>query len=231
MKRIGIICAMSEELKLLKDAIKNAHTIHIKELNFYVGTLYSQPVVLVKSGIGKVQAGATAAILIANFNIKVVIHSGSAGGIGNNIKIGDLIISTGTVYHDVDVTAAGYKYGQLPDQPLIFKASPMWENLLVKSAQNVGIKVKRGLIVSGDQFVSSNASDHKILKYFPTALACEMEGAAVGQIAHWFHVPYVVIRAMSDNGNDEAEINFKKFLITAGKRSAQIVLNLCKDLQ
>lgn len=230
MKRIGIICAMSEELKTLHQALTHEQVVNIKGIKFYVGKIDSQPVVLVQSGIGKVQAGITAAIMIVHFNLKVVINSGSAGGIGSGLSVGDLVVSTGTAYHDVDVTASNYKVGQLPNQPLIFKANPEWINRIVGSSKAVGLTAKKGLIVSGDQFVASQKSIDLILKNFPNALACEMEGAAIGQVAHQFKIPYVVIRAMSDVGNGNAEMSFDKFIIKAGKRSAQMLLNLCKTL-
>ena len=228
--RIGIICAMSEELKTLYDALQHGRTVNIRGIKFYVGKIGTQPVVLVKSGIGKVQAGLTAAIMIVRFQPSVVINSGSAGGIGSGLSVGDLVVSTGTAYHDVDVTTSGYQYGQLPNQPLVFKASPKWEDLIVNSSRAVGLNAKKGLIVSGDQFVASQSADQKILKRFPSALACEMEGAAIGQVAHQFRTPYVVIRAMSDVGNGQAEVSFDKFIVTAGKRSAQMLLNLCNRL-
>lgn len=231
MRRIGIICAMSEELKTLYESLRNRRTVNVKGIAFYVGSIYGQPVVIVQSGIGKVQAGATAAIMMVRFNVEVVINSGSAGGISPKLSVGDLVVSTGTAYHDVDVTKSGYQFGQLPNQPLIFKASPRWEDLIVKSSRAVDLNAKRGLIVSGDQFVASRQADQQILRRFPDALACEMEGAAVGQMAHQFKTPYVVIRAMSDVGDQKAEVSFDKFILRAGRQSAQMLLNLCRGLQ
>ena len=231
MKRIGIICAMSEELRTLYESLSDRQTVNIKGIVFYIGNIYSQPVVLVQSGIGKVQAGATAAIMMVRFAVSVVINSGSAGGISPKLSVGDLVVSTGTAYHDVDVTTSGSRWGQLPHQPLIFKASPHWENLIIKASRAVGLNAKSGLIVSGDQFVASRQADQRILHYFPDALACEMEGAAIGQMAHQFRTPYVVIRAMSDVGDQKAEVSFDKFIMKAGRQSAQMLLNLCQGLQ
>ena len=226
--QIGIICAMSEELSRLRHSLQNGKVVNVNGIHFYTGLLSGQPVILVQSGIGKVQAGLTAAIMIVRFNVSVVINSGSAGGIGRGLSIGDLVVSSGTAYHDVDVTTSGYHYGQLPNQPLIFKASPKWSRLVIKASAAVGLNAKLGLIVSGDQFVASRDEDRKILQHFPDALACEMEGAAIGQVAHQFKVPYVVIRAMSDVGNQDAEVNFDQFIVQAGQRSAQMLLNLCQ---
>ena len=137
------------------------------------------------------------------------------------------MVSTGTAYHDVDVTTSGYKYGQLPGQPLIFPASKKWVAKICNASKNVGLNAKQGLIVSGDQFVASAKANQLILKHFPHALACEMEGAAIGQVATQFKVPYVVIRAMSDVADGQAEMSFDKFIVQAGKRSASMLLNLC----
>ena len=122
MKTFGIICAMDEEIKELKDALENEEEITIGTLPFYKGTINGKNVVLVKSGIGKVEAGITAALLLTNFKIDVMIHSGSAAGIGDGLKVGDIVIATETAYHDVNCTADGEVWGQLPGQPARFKA-------------------------------------------------------------------------------------------------------------
>ncbi|CAM2826481.1 5'-methylthioadenosine/adenosylhomocysteine nucleosidase [Fructilactobacillus fructivorans] len=231
MKTFGIICAMDEEIKSLKSALKDEKEKDINGIKFYDGTIDGQHVILVKSGIGKVEAGITAAILLENFNVDVLIHSGSAAGIGNGLSVGDLVISTQTAYHDVDATAAGYEYGQLPGQPARFDASNVWINKISDASKDTGINPKRGLIVTGDQFIAGQKMIDDILKNFPDALSAEMEGAAVGQVAHQFKIPYVVIRAMSDVGDEDANQSFDEFVVDAGKRSAQMLLNLFKNTE
>lgn len=224
--KYGIICAMEEEIKELLANLKEVQGQNIGEMHYYSGKIFDNDVVLVQSGIGKVQAGITTAFLIQNFNVDCVINSGSAGGIGEGLHVGDLVLSTGTAYHDADATAFGYKMGQLPSQPQIFPAD---KNLITKISQAAvenKIKIHEGLIVTGDQFVNSKDRINEIKEIFPQALCCEMEGAAVGQVAYEFNIPYLVIRAMSDTADEEASQSFDEFIIDAGKRSAKMLLTL-----
>ncbi|UQS85537.1 5'-methylthioadenosine/adenosylhomocysteine nucleosidase [Apilactobacillus apisilvae] len=227
--KFGILCAMDEEIKTLISSLDNDKQTNIHGVIFHEGNIFGKSVVLVKSGIGKVEAGSTTAMLITNFNVDIVINSGSAGGIGTGLSVGDVVISSETAYHDVDAKAAGYAYGQLPGQPARFEASKEWTSKVAEASENVGLNVKHGLIVTGDQFIASQSAIDNILKEFPDALSCEMEGAAVGQIANQFNIPYVVVRAMSDVGDEDADNSFDKFIIDAGKRSAKMLLNLFEN--
>lgn len=227
----GVICAMEEEIKELKAALQNEQTTSIHGLEFYQGTIHDQEVVLVRSGIGKVEAGLTTALLITQFDVDVVINSGSAGALASGLKIGDVVISTETAYHDADARAFGYEYGQLPQQPTRFVASKTWGDKLEQAASQTGLTTKRGLIVTGDQFLNGPEATQPILAHFPDALSGEMEGAAVGQVAHQFEVPYLVVRAMSDTADNNSGVDFDEFIIEAGKRSAQMLLALFADQQ
>lgn len=229
--RFGIICAMPEELKELLEHIENVNEKEIGDKKYYSGTINNQSVVLVESGIGKVEAGITTEHLITDFDADVVINSGSAGGIGKNQHVGDIVISTETAYHDVDARTFDYDYGQLPGQPARFEASKKWGEALAKAGEKTGLNIEKGLIVSGDQFVASKEAIEKIKKFFPDALSAEMEGAAVGQVANDHHVPYVVVRAMSDTADEDAGVSFDEFIIQAGRRSAQMLLELFNELE
>ncbi|WP_288636488.1 5'-methylthioadenosine/adenosylhomocysteine nucleosidase [Limosilactobacillus oris] len=228
--RFGIICAMPEEIKELKAQLTNESTKQIGGKDYYFGQISGQDVVLVESGIGKVEAGITTEHLITDCGADVVINSGSAGGIGDGLHVGDVVISTATAYHDVDATAFDYQYGQLPGKEPSFAASKKWGDALAKAGEQTGLTVKQGLIVSGDQFIASQDAIKQILAHFPDALSSEMEGAAVGQVATDHQVPYVVVRAMSDTGDEEAGVSFDEFIIEAGKRSAAMLLQLFEDL-
>lgn len=228
--RFGIICAMPEEIKELKAQLTNESTKQIGGKDYYFGQISGQDVVLVESGIGKVEAGITTEHLITDCGADVVINSGSAGGIGDGLHVGDVVISTATAYHDVDATAFDYQYGQLPGKEPSFAASKKWGDALAKAGEQTGLTVKQGLIVSGDQFIASQDAIKQILAHFPDALSSEMEGAAVGQVATDHQIPYVVVRAMSDTGDEEAGVSFDEFIIEAGKRSAAMLLQLFKDL-
>lgn len=224
--KYGIICAMEEEIKELLNHLNNEKEQSIGDMKYYEGNISGNEVVLVQSGIGKVQAGINAAFLINNFDVDFVINSGSAGGIGDGLHVGDVVLSTGTAYHDAEATAFGYKKGQLPGQPQIFPADKDLLARVREAAIKSDLSVKEGLIVTGDQFIDSKAKIKKIKEIYPDALCCEMEGAAVGQVAHDFSVPYLVIRAMSDVGDEEASQSFDEFIIEAGKRSAKMILTL-----
>lgn len=224
--KYGIICAMEEEIKELLNHLNNEKEQSIGDMKYYEGNISGNEVVLVQSGIGKVQAGINAAFLINNFDVDFVINSGSAGGIGDGLHVGDVVLSTGTAYHDAEATAFGYKKRQLPGQPQIFPADKDLLARVREAAIKSDLSVKEGLIVTGDQFIDSKAKIKKIKEIYPDALCCEMEGAAVGQVAHDFSVPYLVIRAMSDVGDEEASQSFDEFIIEAGKRSAKMILTL-----
>ena len=228
--KFGIICAMPEEIKELTARLSDKQVETIGGKDYLQGKISNQDVVLVESGIGKVEAGITTEHLITDFNVDVVINSGSAGGIGQGLHVGDVVISSETAYHDVDARAFDYVYGQLPGKQPRFKASEKWGKALEKAGEQTGLNVKRGRIVSGDQFIASKDAIDKILHYFPEALSSEMEGAAVGQVATDHDVPYVVVRAMSDTGDEDAGVSFDEFIIDAGKRSANMLLQLFADL-
>ncbi|WPC17832.1 5'-methylthioadenosine/adenosylhomocysteine nucleosidase [Pediococcus inopinatus] len=224
--KYGVICAMEEEIKSLHSALDIEKETEINDIIFYEGTINNNEVVLVRSGIGKVEAGITAALLVTNFKVDALIHSGSAGGIGSGLSVGDVVISTQTLYHDVDARAFGYELGQLPGQPARFDADQNLISELSLAGEKTGLNIKTGLIVTGDQFISSSEKIQEILKNFPDALCCEMEGSAIGQVAHQFKVPFVVIRAMSDVGDENAGVSFDDFIIEAGKQSAKMLLAL-----
>ena len=221
---IGVICAMEEELRALLAKLEDRQETVVADQTYYRGTITNIAVVLVESGIGKVQMGMTCAIMLEKFAPDVVINTGSAGGIGTGLHVGDVVISSAVAYHDADATAFGYALGQLPQQPQQFTADADLVKAIAAAAHTVDLQTKVGLIVSGDQFIASQAATERILSIYPDALAAEMEGAAIGQVATQFGVPFVVIRAMSDVGDDNAGQSFDEFIVDAGKRSAQMLL-------
>lgn len=222
--KIGVICAMEEEIRTLLPKLANKEEKVFASQHYYHGQLDGVEVTLVESGIGKVQAGMTATVLLNEYHPDVLINTGSAGGIGTGLAIGDVVISDEVAYHDVDATAFGYLPGQLPQQPQRFKADPTVVAAIKAAAEATQLTTHVGLIVSGDQFIASKTAIQRILAIYPEALASEMEGAAIGQVATEFHTPFVVIRAMSDNGDSEASVNFDDFITDAGKRSAAMLL-------
>lgn len=223
--KIGIIGAMAQEVEILQAALSDKKTWTQAGATFYQGMIEDQEVIVVESGIGKVLASITTSLLIQKYAVDVVINTGSAGGIGKGLAVGDVVLSSQLAYHDVDVTGFGYEYGQLPaGMPLYYDADETLIKAFEVAADKANLATKTGLIVTGDTFVNSSEKVQTILSHFPQALACEMEGAAIAQTARQFGIPFIIIRAMSDTAEEEATQSFDEFIIQAGRRSAEMVL-------
>lgn len=219
--KIGIIGAMPQEVEQLASLLNNKTISEIAGTTLYQGELKGHHIALMQSGIGKVAASIGTTLLLNQAQPDVVINTGSAGGVGGDLQVGDVVISTETLHHDADVTAFGYEKGQLPKCPARFPSHPA----LVKSlAQMSSQKVAFGLIASGDSFIQGGEKLAQIKADFPEVLAVEMEAAAIAQTCHQFNVPFVVVRAISDNGNDEANMSFEEFLPIAAKASSEMIL-------
>ncbi|GEO77861.1 methylthioadenosine nucleosidase (nucleoside phosphorylase) [Companilactobacillus mindensis DSM 14500] len=223
--KIGVIVPMEEEIKLMRESLTDVTKESVAGVDITIGTYKNHEVYLAQSGIGKVQAGMTTTIINDHYRPDFVINSGSAGGIGSGLHIGDVVISDRMAYHDVDATGFGYKVGQLPQQDLYFNADPDYVKGISAAAERTGLTSRVGLIVTGDQFVDGKEKIATIKKSFPDALAAEMEGAAVAQVCARFHTPFVVIRSMSDVGDENASVNFDEFVLQAGRKSVTMLLN------
>jgi adenosylhomocysteine nucleosidase len=234
---IGIIGAMEDEVTFLRGLLDKPAVEKNGGFEFYSGTLQGKPAVLIRCGIGKVNAAVGCALLINAYRPELVINTGSAGGIDPDLKFGDAIISDGLVYHDVDVTAFGYAPGQLPGQPQIF---PVPEDLIRRAEQAVdelkaekvlpgGFNHRRGLIGSGDVFMHNPERINAVRGIFPGMKAVEMEGAAIAHCCGLFSVPALIIRALSDIAGVESPVAFNEFLPTASKHSAEIVRRIIKN--
>ncbi len=210
---IGIIGAMDEEVEKLKASITDAKTEEHNGLAFVTGKLNGKDVTVVRSGIGKVNAGACTAVLIDRYNVDCVINTGIAGSLDAHIDIGDIVISEDAVQYDMDATNFGYKLGEVPrvgtmefnaDDKLIAFAEE--ENRRVNSDIHTFI----GRVCSGDKFVSDGETKEWIIKHFQ-GKCCEMEGAAIAQVAWQNKVPFVIIRAISDKADDSAQMDYPTF--------------------
>lgn len=228
--KIGVIGAMEEEIKVLKENLQHVTMWERANRLFLAGSYGQHEVIVVRSGIGKVMAAQCATILMQQYGVNMVINTGSAGGIGAGLAVGDIVLAEKTAYYDADVTGFGYEYGQLPGMPLYYEASRYLVEEAAKAAAKNHLAVKKGLIVTGDSFIADPQKIAKILAHFPDALACEMEGAAIAQACSQFNIPYLVIRAMSDTADHEATVSFDEFILTAGKKSAEMVLTLVSQL-
>ena len=230
--KIGIIGAMDEEIKILREALEAPLSWERAGALFISGSIGNHEVIVVRSGIGKVAASLTTSLLIQQYGVNMVINTGSAGGIGAGLAVGDLVISEKLASFDVDVTGFGYTYGQLPGgMPLYFEASRYFIGEMTKAAEATNHNVKNGLIVTGDSFINDGRKVQEILRHFPDALACEMEGAAIAQTAKQFNIPFLVVRAISDTADHAATVSFDEFILEAGKRSAEMVLAFVKKLK
>ena len=226
--KVGIIVAMEEEIKHLIQAFDYYELHELANQKIYDGFIEGIAVTVVQSGIGKVNASIASSLLIVKFQVELVINTGSAGAIKTGLKIGDLVLSTELAYHDVDNRIFDYQYGQIPQMHEFYQGDKdLIKKIEALSAGN--LKVHKGLIVSGDSFVSSVEETKRIKKYFPNALVTEMEGAAVAQTCYQFNIPFVVIRAVSDTADESAEMDFDEFVQLAGQRSAELVLAFIKN--
>lgn len=228
--KIGIIAAMPEELIYLIRHLEEKEEVHLLGATYYTGSIHHVELVLVESGIGKVMAGMSVAILADHFGVDAVINTGSAGALARGIAVGDVVLAEQLVYHDVDVTAFGYAYGQMARQPLYFEADRQILKLLQETLDTKEQTWHSGLIATGDSFVASKAKVQEIQTHFPDVLAVEMEGAAIAQAAQHLGLPFAVIRAMSDNADHDASVSFDEFIVEAGKRSAQVLLAFLERL-
>lgn len=229
--KIAIIGAMEEEVTLLREKIDNKQTDVIAGCEFITGTLGDKEVVLLRSGIGKVNAAMSTTILMERYKPNYVINTGSAGGINPSLRVGDLVISTEVRHHDVDVTVFGYEYGQVPQLPAAFLAD---ENL-IELAKSAAGKIKEvqtiaGLITTSDSFLYEPEKVNFVKEKFADLQAAEMEGAAIAQVAHQYNVPFVVIRSLSDIAGQESPISFEQYLEKAAVNSANLVMEIVKTI-
>lgn len=228
--KIGIIAAMEEELRLLLENVLDCQAHQVLSNTYYTGRLGQHDLVLVQSGIGKVMSAMTVAILVDHFDVDAIINTGSAGAVAPGLAIGDVVVADQLVYHDVDVTAFGYAYGQMAAQSLYFNCDSQFVNTFkeVLAQSSTGSRV--GLIATGDSFIAGQDKIDNIKTVFPTVLAVEMEGAAIAQAAHATGKPFIVVRAMSDTAAHDANITFDQFIIEAGKKSAQTLMAFLEKL-
>ena len=225
--KLGIICAMEEELRTLVENLDHASKITRHGYVFHTGSIGRHEVVLVQSGIGKVMSAMAVTLLVEVFSVDGIINTGSAGAVNHELKIGDVVVADRLAYHDVDVTAFGYAFGQMAQQPLYFESSKYFVSELKKAIENPVV----GLITSSDSFISSDGRIAEIKKHFPEVLAVEMEGASIAQAATALRNPFVIIRAMSDTASHDANVKFDEFIIEAGRKSAQTLMNFLNNME
>lgn len=213
MRIIGVIGAMEEEVSMLIGQMKNKETKVMAGMEFNRGKLWDIDAVIVKSGIGKVNMAICTQILVDVYKVTAVINTGVAGGLYEKLNVGDIVISSDVVQHDMDATGFGYKPGQIPRMDVYsFPADQALMKLAEESCKlvNTDIQCFTGRVATGDQFISSNEKKQWIIDNFD-AYCAEMEGGAMAQTAYLNKVPFVVIRAISDKADNSATVTYEEF--------------------
>ena len=226
-KSIGIIGAMDIEIEKIVSTMENHREEHAGGLVFHLGIIRELECVASVCGEGKVNSAVCAQTMLLRYNPCCVINVGVAGGIGEGIAIGDLVAASSVVQHDFDVTALGYKLGEIPSLKEVYLPT---DTTLTDLALECAAKVypgglHKGVIASGDQFIAGPETFKRIREQFG-ALACEMEGASIGQVCVMNQVPFTVLRAISDNGDSTAHVDYPQFAREAAEKSQKLMVEL-----
>lgn len=228
---IGIIGAMDSEVEALFNNMTEKETVKVSDVVFYKGKLCNKDVVIVKCGIGTVNAALCTQLMIMKFNPDKIINSGIAGATGKGLNIYDFVVSTETVYHDFDTTFFGYKLGQIPGMPETFKADPVLVDLVCKAFNKTSYSknhsIQKGLIASGNQFIAGGDKKKFIVENFAPACV-EMEGCAIAHTCFKNNVPFVIIRCMSDCADDTVQTSYNED--EASKASSGFLMEVMSEL-
>lgn len=231
-RKIGIIGAMELEVETLIEKMTEKEVVEYGKRNFYVGKLNGTDVVLARCGVGKVNAAITVQMMVDKFAITDIINTGVAGSLNEKIDIGDIVLATNAVYHDMEAIAFGYERGQVPQMD-VFEFPTSAE--LVEAAEeackcvNPDVKVFRGRIASGDQFIAGKEVKNNIKGWFDP-MCVEMEGAAMAHAAYVNDINCLIIRAISDKADDSAEMDYPTFEKKAAVHCANMVMEMMKKL-
>ncbi len=224
---IGIISALAVEAELLIESSEKApQTVNITGIDFHKIVLSGKTAVVAVCGVGKVNAARTAEAMIIAFNPRLIINTGVAGGLSDNLSIGDIVISEKVLQHDFDTSPLGDPKGYLSTPPLVYiPAEEVTAKLLKASAEKLGFNAVLGTIASGDQFIWKPEQKEFITSEFGASCA-EMEGAAIGHVCYLSGVPFVVIRAISDGADNESPVSFPEFCKMAADNSAKLLKSI-----
>lgn len=219
---LGIISATDTETRVLKESMTEFKEENVKDISFFKGKLYGRDIIFVQSGIGKVNAAITATLLIYKYNVDRIIFLGVAGSLSDKLEIGDIVIGTDVIQHDVDVSEFGYKIGQIPGikEWALFSDEDMIEK--TKKAVSEKYRLFFGRILTGDQFISGKQEKITLGKDFE-ALCVDMESGAVAQVCRRFGVKFLIIRSISDSITDESVMEYKKFSELAANNSKDLL--------
>lgn len=229
---LGIIGAMDAEVAKLKERMTEVDVVKAASMEFYKGKLNGTEAVVVRAGIGKVNAACCTQVMIDRFPVRCVINTGIAGSLRAEIDIGDIVLATDAIEHDMDVAIFGYAPGQVPGiQVDAFAADAKLRQAAKESCERVNpdIHVYEGRIVTGDQFISSKEKKEWLIKTFD-GYCTEMEGAAIAHAAYLNEVPFLIVRAISDKADDSAEMDYPTFEAKAIEHSVRLITELAGRL-
>ena len=229
--KLGIIGAMEIEVAILKSKLEDASVTKVGPMEFYEGRLAGLDVVIVMCGVGKVHAAMCTQTLIIRFGVTHIVNTGVAGSLDPELDICDVLVSTDAVQHDMDVTHLSYNVGRVPGLDVTaFPADEMLMKYAFEASEAIRPgHTKLGRVATGDQFISSRAQKEKIIG--DTGAQCaEMEGAAIAQAAYVNHVPFVILRAISDKADDSAEMDYPTFEKLAAHNCAAVTEALAKRM-
>lgn len=230
--KIGIIGAMAEEVELIRQRLEGERTIRKAGIEFREGHFEGKPIVLCKSGVGKVNSAVCTQLLIDTFGVDAVLFTGVAGALDPQLEIGDIVVSTDCMQHDMDVTALGFPRGTIPYADLsVFPAHERLAELAYEvSARLFPGRAVRGRVLSGDRFIADRDTVRQLREELQGACT-EMEGAAVAQVCAMNGIPFVVIRSMSDKADGSAHINFAEFTQLASEHSFRIIEGMLRSIE
>lgn len=225
MKTIAIIGAMREEITPLLDYIGDYEALDYAKNTYYKAKYSGYNLVIGYSKIGKIHAAITASTMILKFNADCVLFTGVAGGIADELRVGDLVLATSICQYDVDISAFGHPLGFIPESSVYINSDETLNSIARKVAIANNIRLKEGIIASGDSFIFSSEKKKWILNNF-NAIAVEMEGASIAVSANSFNVPFCVIRSISDTADENADVSFDEFLMDSANRSVQFIIGM-----
>ncbi len=222
---IGIIAAMDKEIDELKALMSDVNKDIYSGMEFWAGKLSGKDTVLVRCGVGKVNAAMAAEVLSVIYKVECIINTGIAGSLNAEINIGDIVLSTEALEHDMDVSGLGYEPGIIPDQDeSIFVADNKLRETARKACENadLDIKVFEGRVLSGDQFISDKNKKDYLVNQF-AGMCTEMEGASIAHVASLNNIPFLIIRSISDKADDSANMDYPEFQKIAIKNSVKLM--------
>ena len=229
MKKIGIIFAMEEELETFKELVNIKNEYDIFDLHFFECEINNYDCIMVISGVGKVNAARTCQILIDNYGVDIIINIGVAGGVSTSLNVGDIVIGEKMVQHDFDITAFNHEKGYIPKIGVYINSDDYLVKLFCNVLENEEINYQKGVIASGDIFCTEEVMSLKIARKF-NALCVEMEGASIAQVCYLSHIPFIVIRSISDIPNNQNVITYEEFLESSSRIVSKVLLNIINNI-